>query len=332
MGCCSSSYSQPQPVQSKFFPDFEKALPRLEGKVVVITGCTTGTGFVCARTCAKLGAHVVMLNRASDRATSAHAAISALGKATSIACDLGSFSSVRAAIAEVQRLFGETGVDVLCNNAGVMALEDKATGDGYDVQMQTNHLSHFMLTKDLFPLLEKAAALRGEARVVQHSSVARKLPAIPLDTSHLGKNGGNLGGNGASMLFGGARWKRYHQTKLANAIFCHTLAAKLAAKGSTVKSLCAAPGFAATNLQVTTHQQGGMSETCIMRFAQSAEDGTMPLLHCCIGPEAMNGQFFEPKGMGGRAVRKDLEKICTDPKACETLWSQSEAACGEWKL
>lgn len=79
--------------------------------------------------------------------------------------------------------------------------------------MQTNHLSHFLLTKELFPLLEKAAKARGEART-NHSSGARKFPSSPLQAKYLGKNGGNLGGNGNSMLFGGARWQRYHQVPL----------------------------------------------------------------------------------------------------------------------
>ena len=81
--------------------------------------------------------------------------------------------------------------------------------------MQTNHLSHFLLTKELLPLLNKAAAGKGEARIVNHSSGARKFPSGPLDTKYLGKNGGNLGGNGNSMLFGGARWQRYHQVRSA---------------------------------------------------------------------------------------------------------------------
>jgi NAD(P)-dependent dehydrogenase (short-subunit alcohol dehydrogenase family) len=77
--------------------------------------------------------------------------------------------------------------------------------------MQTNHLSHFLLSKELLPLLNKAAASKGEARIVNHSSGARKFPSSPLEAKYLGKNGGNLGGNGNSMLFGGARWQRYHQ-------------------------------------------------------------------------------------------------------------------------
>ena len=84
---------------------------------------------------------------------------------------------------------------------------------GYDTQMQTNHLSHFLLTKELFPLLEKAAKARGEART-KHSSGARKFPSSSLQAKYLGKNGGNLGGNGNSMLFGGGRWQRYHQVPL----------------------------------------------------------------------------------------------------------------------
>ena len=148
--------------------------------------------------------------------------------------------------------------------------------------MQTNHLSHFLLTKELLPLLNKAAAAKGEARIVNHSSGARKFPSTPLQAKYLGKNGGNLGGNGNSMLFGGARWQRYHQactplertppspqagkvpllscrspadsavrqTKLANVVFTLGLHDRLQAAGSRVKALCAAPGLAATNLQV----------------------------------------------------------------------------------
>jgi hypothetical protein len=103
---------------------------------------------------------------------------------------------------------GEDGLDILCLNAGIMAMADEATADGYDVQMQTNMLSHFTLARECFPLLERAAELRGEARIVSHSSGARKFPSIPLKAEYLARNGGNLGGNLASMLCGGARWVR----------------------------------------------------------------------------------------------------------------------------
>ena len=293
-------YSEPRKVESKWFTKFESGLPDLTGKVVAITGCTTGTGFVCALTCARKGAHLVMLNRNSSRSSDAERRIKdAAPGATveTIECDLMSFASTRAAVASLTQKFSVNGLDVLCCNAGVMALEDVATTDGFDVQIQTNHLSHFLLTKETFPLLEKAASLRGEARIVNHSSGARHMTR-GLEKKYFGPNGGHLGGNSSSMLCGGARWVRYSQTKLANSVWTQALHARLAACGSKVKAVCAAPGLAATNLQVTTHQNGGMKETWIMRFAQSAEDGTMPLLQCCIDSGVASGAFIEPSGTG----------------------------------
>ena len=169
-------YDKPAAVGSKHFEKFVETLPSLTGKVVVITGTTTGTGYVTALTCAKRGASVVLLNRPSERATSSEAELRKFvpdATFTSVSCDLTSFASVRAAASELNATFASSGVDVLCNNAGVMALAENATVDGYDVQMQTNHLSHFLLLKEIFPLLEKAAATHGEARVVHHTSLAR---------------------------------------------------------------------------------------------------------------------------------------------------------------
>jgi len=201
--------------------------------------------------------------------------------------------------------------------------------------LRTNHLSHFLLTKELYPLLEKAAQQRGDARIVNHSSGARKFPSKDLDADYLGKNGGSLGGNGNSMFFGGARWQRYHQTKLANAVFTLALDERLRAKNSKVKALCAAPGLAATNLQVTTNQADGFNDTWMMRFAQSGEDGTMPLLKCCVGEGVQSGEFYEPDGMAamkGKPAKIDLEPICTKPESRNILWQESEKACGAFNI
>jgi len=241
-------------------------------------------------------------------------------------------TSVKAAVEMIKSKYES--IDVLCNNAGVMALEDYATKDGYDVQMQTNHLSHFLLTKELFPLLQCAKELHGEARIVNHSSGARKAPPTPLKPEYYGKNGGNLGGNGNSMLFGGAKWERYHQTKLANAVFTKALAARL--EGSGIKALVAAPGLAATNLQVTTAESGGMgSMMWIMKLSQSAEDGTMPLLMCCVGEGVENGEFYEPRdGMSfwGPAVKVKWDGLSAAEESGKILWEKSEEACGEFKI
>lgn len=272
----STSYVPPT-VPNKFYTDaYVASLPSMAGKTVAVTGASTtqGLGYCCAKTMAKKGARVILLNRPSERAAAAEKQLKVDvpgAEVSSVDCDLSSFASVRAAASALQAQLGGTGLDVLCANAGVMALPDQATADGYDVQMQTNHLSHFLLCKELYPLLEKAAAARGEARIVHHSSGARKMGGS-LQAQYLGANGGKLGGDSASMFFGGARWTRYGQSKLANAVFTLALRDKLAAKGSKVKALCAAPGLAASGLQQTTDQAGGMgSGTWFMSYSQSPE-------------------------------------------------------------
>ena len=197
----------------------------MDGKTVAVTGCTTGTGFALAKWCAEQGATVIMLNRPSDRATAALSEVERAGpgRARHINCDLSSFASVRQAATDVHSLVKD-GLDALCNNAGVMALKDVATVDGYDIQMQTNHFGHFLLTAELMPLLEAAAEARGDARVVNHASDARKM-VWSLCEANLEKRGGNLGGDAPGRLFipfSGPRWQRYAQTKLANVCFTCT--------------------------------------------------------------------------------------------------------------
>ena len=147
-------YKKPN-LESKYFDELFESLPSLEDKTVLITGTTTGTGFTAAEACGKLGAKVVLLNRPSERAKTSFEKLketTSNGSFYPIDCDLQSFASVRDCIPKINELCPE-GIDVLCNNAGVMALEDMPTGDGYDIQMQTNHLSHFLLTKLLWPCL-----------------------------------------------------------------------------------------------------------------------------------------------------------------------------------
>eukprot|EP00192_Tetraselmis_astigmatica_P013342 CAMPEP_0117669168 /NCGR_PEP_ID=MMETSP0804-20121206/11970_1 /TAXON_ID=1074897 /ORGANISM="Tetraselmis astigmatica, Strain CCMP880" /LENGTH=335 /DNA_ID=CAMNT_0005477171 /DNA_START=73 /DNA_END=1080 /DNA_ORIENTATION=+ len=331
-------YSKPKEVPSKHFPTFFAALPSMAGKVVCITGCTSGTGLITAKSVAQKGAEVVMLNRPSERATKAEASVKEAApgaKVCTVDCDLQSLDSVRSCAEELKKKYRE-GIDVLCCNAGVMALPDEATKDGYDVQMQTNHLSHFLLTKELWPLLEKAAEKNGEARVVQHSSEARKMPNTAVKAEYYGKNGGNLGGNGSSMLFGGARWERYHQTKLANCVFTAALDDRIKEKGSKIKALVAHPGLAATNLQVTTSGSGGMggsfTNMLMGMMAQSAEDGSMGILQCCCGAEVGSGELWGPKGFAGVAVRIPMEPLCTNLMSKKTLWEKSCEAVGEFTL
>lgn len=325
-------------IASKHFPSFHADLPSMDGKTVVITGTTSGTGQVAARTVADLGAKVLVLNRASDRSTRSFAELTAAyphGDLHNVECDLQSFASVTAAAARVAELCPE-GVHVLANNAGVMALADTPTGDGYDVQMQTNHLSHFLLTRELMPLLGTAAASSGEARIVNHSSVARL--GTKLIADNLEKKGGQLGGDGSSLenrMFRGPRWQRYGQSKVANAAFTAALHHKLSESGSKVKALVAHPGLASTHLQQTSVKEGGMGSfftNLFMRLAQSAEDGAMGLLSGMCLTEAKSGQFYGP-GSGNTAFRGEakpfaLESFYDNAETRDLLWSKSEEAIG----
>ncbi|MEM6765183.1 MAG: SDR family NAD(P)-dependent oxidoreductase [Bacteroidota bacterium] len=298
-------------------------------KVVAITGTTSGTGFVCAREVAKKGATVLLLNRESERSANALKQLQEevpSGKFEAITCDLQNFESVQQAVQAITAKYDQ--LDVLVNNAGVMALKDEATKDGYDVQMQTNCISHFLLTKELFPLLKKSE----EARVVNHSSMARLGP--PLEMQYFEKKGGNLGGDGTeeeNNSFQGPRWMRYHQTKLANCAFTYGLKKKLEEAGvSNVKSLLAHPGLALTNLQVTTTADGGMDpQSELMQRAQTAEDGAKGIIRCAMDPAAQSGDFYGPTaGWKGFPDKLEPEDYLHSDSTIQINWEGCEKAVG----
>lgn len=328
----------------KYFPEFANSVPSLKGKVIAVTGTTSGTGFYAAKLFAQKGATVLLLNRKSNRAAIAEQNIKNEVKDAdirTIECDLMNFDSVRKAASTINREYKDNGIDVLCNNAGIMAFPNEATKDGYDVQMQTNHLSHFLLTKELYPLLEKAAEERGEARIVNHSSMARK--GKPLDALYLGPNGGKseLGDDEFDWRKGG-RNLRYHQTKLANVVFTFALRDRLKRKGSNVIALCCAPGIATTKLAVSSEIEfpsfmtGACGRWLTGLFMQSSADGAMPLIYCCTAGNLNSGEFFEPywtfKGVVAKKKVEKKEKVCSDPFARKMLWEESEKAVGNWDL
>lgn len=305
----------------------------MTGKVVAITGTTTGTGFFCAREVAKKGATVLLLNRESDRSASALKQLRESvpeGKFEPVTCDLQSFESVRSAMENIKSKYES--VDVLVNNAGVMAFEDQATVDGYDVQMQTNVLSHFLITKELFPLLKKSK----EARIINHSSMARL--GGPLVMDYFEKKGGNLGGDGSeeeNLSFKGPRWERYHQTKLANAAFTYGLKQKLdKANITNVMSLLAHPGLAQTNLQVTTAAVGGMDGNSeFMNQAQSAEDGATGIIRASMDKEAKSGNFYGPEaGWKGFPDLLTPEELLLDNSNIQINWKGCEKAVGTFEF
>ena len=309
-----------------------------------------------------------MLNRKSDRATAAEVKLTVESTATkviTVECDLQSFASVRAAAVQVATIAAEFGgLDTLVNNAGIMGFPDNRTGDGFDVQMQTNHLSHFLLTKLLMPSLDAAAAARGEARIVQHSSGARskKMSADQignLNASFFSKcDAGTLGGDSPPPVC----FNRYHQTKLANSVFMAALHHRLTAAGkTTIKSVCAEPGVASTSLGgnlAAAHTAKNLPVDWLHGMAkmypvvQSPADGCCPLMYAAFSEGTNAGDFYMPKDQNqGCTVGKPVkcmegaisandapewistkfekEALTMSKENQDCLWAASEAAVGE---
>ena len=281
-----------------------KEIPMLIGKTIIITGTTSGIGFITVKTLLDKGARILLLNRKSVRSKNSFKYfLSYFPKADlhNIECDLQNFQSVNQAIEQITYICKE-GIDVLCNNAGVMALKDLATIDGFDVQMQVNHLSHFLLTRRLMPLIELAAKNKGESRVINHSSIAR-FGCEKLDPIYLEKRGGELGGNQ------NGRWIRYSQTKLANAVFTACLYERMKNKNINVKSLVAHSGLVKTEIQNTTSKDGAKGlwlSDQMLKNGQSLEDGALSIIKCISDRSVEAGKFYGP-GEGKLAFKGSVK-------------------------
>lgn len=236
----SFSYSKAADKKTRYFNDFinnPDIKKDCSNEVYCITGTTSGTGYILAKHIVQLNGTVCLLNRDSDRSVKAYEELQSLnkGKVYKISCDLTNFSSVKKAADEIKQLFSESGINGLINNAGVMALNDTRTEEGYDIQMHTNHLSHFLLTKELFPLLCKTNSV-----IVNHSSESRKNPNKKIDVKYLVKSQPKTLGGDSPV----ARFARYQQTKLANCVFTFALHDKIQASQykDKIKVLVAHPG------------------------------------------------------------------------------------------
>lgn len=332
-----SSYSNVTP-SVKYAPAVEKEIPDLKGKKIAITGTTSGTGYAAAKCLAAKGATIFMLNRKSERSEAAEKKIREEVKGcnvSTIECDLMSFASVRAAAEKLKKTVGEDGLDGLGLNAGIMAMEDLATKDGCDIQMQVNHLSHFLLTSELWPAIKTAADKRGDARVVTMSSIARK--GNPFSAKHYGKNGGDLGGDAdPSNIKSGPRWERYHQTKLANCVYVHALTDKINKseyKGK-IKAIVAHPGLSATNLQVSANQKGSMPSWFRPIFswmAMAPFDGALGLIQGLTKKDVASGSFIGPQNYRefcGPPVMLPVSDMENNNESKKALWEESEKSTG----
>jgi NAD(P)-dependent dehydrogenase (short-subunit alcohol dehydrogenase family) len=292
-------------------------IPDQTGRIAVVTGANSGLGLVTARELARKGALVVLACRNLEKGRAALADVerAASGPKPELEeLDLASLSSVRS-FAERFRANHEH-LDLLINNAGVMAPPRRLTADGFELQFGTNHLGHFALTQLLLPRMEG----REDARVVTTSSNAHKtVRGIAFD---------NL--NGDRRYF---RWNAYGQSKLANLLFALELDRRLRAQGSTVKSLAAHPGYAATNLQSAA---APLFDRLVMKVAnavvaQSDEMGALPTLYAATEPGLEGGTYAGPDGIGeqrGHPKVVQPNRAARNEDTARRLWDVSEELTG----
>ena len=295
-------------------------LPDLGGKTIVITGANSGLGYESGLALAGAGAHVVLACRDQEKGRAAERQIRAAHPRAStelVALDLASQADIRRAAAALRDAHPR--IDILLNNAGVMALPYRKTADGFEMQLGTNHLGHFALTG----LLLEALLPTPGARVVTVSSGAHRIGAIHFDDPQWQR--------------GYRKWQAYGQSKLANLLFTYELQRRLEAAGAGVLSVAAHPGYAATNLQAAGPRMEGSSlmeritDLGNRLFAQSAAMGALPQLYAATAPDVRGGEYYGPESLGelwGSPKRVESSARSRDTDTATRLWALSERLTG----
>jgi NAD(P)-dependent dehydrogenase (short-subunit alcohol dehydrogenase family) len=293
-------------------------IPPQIGKFAIVTGATGGLGFETALALALAGAEVVLAGRNPETGSIAvQKILSSLSyaKVRFQRLDLASLSSIRAFAEEISAR--GTPLDLLVNNAGVMALPVKRlTEDQFEMQFGTNHLGHFALTGLLLPLLRRAEA----ARVVNVSSIAHRHGKIDFD---------NLQAEHSYRS-----WPAYQQSKLANLLFTFELQTRSDLAGWRVMSNAAHPGFARTDLIAKGPGAGGIMGVAgiILRpLSHSAVAGALPTLFAATAPEAEPKGYYGPKGfyeLIGPVAPAYVAPQATKTAVARKLWEVSEKLTG----
>jgi protochlorophyllide reductase len=277
----------------------EADIPDQTGRTVLVTGANSGLGLRTAQVLAAKGAHVLMGCRSVERGQAARQSVT--GSAEVLEMDLADLSSVRAAAEKVESL------DVLINNAGIMAVPYGKTADGFERQFGTNHLGHAALTWLLLPALRQ----RPGARVVTVASLAHQYGRMDFDDPNWERRSYSYRGS-------------YGMSKLANILF----ARELERRASDVTSIAAHPGVTATEL---TNNMADAHKSVLLRlggkishlFSQSVEMGALPQLYAATSPDARGGQYYGPDGFNGMrgypAVAR-MTAAARDDLAANRLW------------
>ena len=312
-----------------------KVVENLSGRTVLVTGASSGLGLAVAGQLAGSGARTLLACRDAERARAAMEQIRTVhpdARVEFLRVDLASLDSIEEAAAEIVDRAGE--LDVLVNNASVMAPPQSHTADGFEIQIGTNHLGHFALTGHLLPLLLAAEA----PRVVTVSSVLHRL-AVRAELTDF------------KILPRGSNWLGYARSKLANLLFAFELDRRAHGR---LCSLGAHPGFARSELG-PRGEAGGVRRVTgpVVRqgaqiLAQSPDQGARPILFAATAkaalrtgsaratlrgedPDATGTRFFGPRGPGGLRGAPTLagsSALARNPELARELWEASVEATG----
>lgn len=297
----------------------------LSGRTVFVTGANSGLGQETARAMASRGAHVIMAGRDQAKLDEAVAAIRAAhpkAQLDTLTVDLASLESIRAATSRARQRFAK--IDLLINNAGVMATPFQRTHDGFEMQLGTNHLGHFALTGELFPLIE-----RGHLkRIVNLSSRGHHFAPVDFDDPHYERRAYDP-------------WQSYGQSKTANILFTVGLEARFAVIG--IHAYAVHPGGIHTNLgrhmtpamvealmaRVTSSDSGFQWKTIPQGAATSCWAATAPELEG--GSGTGGGVYCEDchvAEVDDEAADKGVRSYALNSSYADQLWALSEAATG----
>ena len=278
-------------------------IPDLKGKVIVVTGSTSGLGKEAAKVLAGKNAKVIMAVRNVQKGEGVADEIRHQYPKASIdvrALDLSDLTSVRNFSEELLQAYDR--LDVLINNAGIMFCPFSKTADDFEIQMGTNHLGHFALVGHLMPLLNKTK----DSRVVVTSSAGHKLGKI--DLSDL---------NWAKRKY--KTTQAYADSKIANLYFTYELARKLKTVANAPKVTASHPGWTRTELQ----RHSGLMQFLNKPFSQGPDMGVLPTLRAAFDPAAQSGDYFGPSRffeMHGYPVKVKSNKLSQNESIAKELW------------
>lgn len=292
----------------------DEDVPSQVGKTIVITGANTGIGFQVAKVLAGKGARVYIGCRSNEKANKAIEQLRTVhdnADVRYVPLDLGDLSSVKSC---AEQLHVESSIDVLINNAGIMAPPYQVTTDGFESQIGVNFLGHFVLTGLLLGKLNAAPA----GRVVTNSSHAHYFGKVEFDNIHAQeKYDPNA---------------RYAMTKLCNVIFAYELERRLKAAGHSTISVACHPGVAATELLREPPSYAKLIQPIVRKFVNTSAGGAWPTLCAATAPGVKGGEYYGPSRFGqtsGPARRVRSARGSHDRELALRLWDMAVTMTGE---